>query len=114
MAQCQAAFCRHRLVQLLNRSPTQYGAEVDACLLQQQQPPDWQRRPTWASEWAAQHALQSGAVQQSGGGNGGSGGGSLSGAFDSMNVAGGGGSDTPMRSMAYLQQQELRYISAGI
>jgi hypothetical protein len=101
-------------VQLLKRSLTQRCAEVDACPLQQQppprSPPDWQRRPTWASEWAAQHALQSGAVQQSGGGGGGGGG-----AFDGMDVAGGSsGGDTPMRSMAYLQQQELRYISAGI
>lgn len=45
----------------------------------------------------------------------GSGGGSVGGAFDGMDVAGGSsGGDTPMRSMAYLQQQELRYISAGI
>jgi hypothetical protein len=102
-------------------------AEAEACSPQQQQPPrsppDWQRRPTWASDWAAQHALQSAGTRQGAGSDFGGGGGGGSSASDALDVTGVGGlhcggpssgGDTPMRSMAYLQQQEWRYISAGI
>jgi hypothetical protein len=86
---------------------------------QPRSPPEWQRRPTWASEWAAQHVMRSAAAQQDGGFATGGGGGSGESHGSSRSLAGGsgdigGGSSMPMHSRSYLQQQERRYINVGV
>lgn len=103
--------------------PAAAGTSQEALATLEQRPhslPDWQRRPTWASEWAAQHIMRNTAGQggfraTASGGNGGDAINRLVGRTGSFATgeAEGGGSGAAMDIISYLQQLERRYVHVG-